>query len=82
MLYKENKETEKLKDDFAFFNYQVKAETARIFIDNQTKENSNFTDFGKAYIDHTTRIHELWADLVTTLVHVRHECIQAFPSSN
>mmetsp|Transcript_3495 Transcript_3495/g.3245 ORF Transcript_3495/g.3245 Transcript_3495/m.3245 type:complete len:83 (-) Transcript_3495:31-279(-) len=78
MMAKETKELEKLRDDFAFYNYQVKSETARVFIDNQAKENAHFTEFGRVFSDYTTKLHELWADLVATLTQVRHECIQAF----
>lgn len=57
MMHKETKEIEKMKDEAAHMNFQVKSETRRILLDNQLIENLHFSELGKSFLSHTTHMH-------------------------
>ncbi|CAG9329909.1 unnamed protein product [Blepharisma stoltei] len=77
MLHKEGKEIEKLKNEFSYYNFQVKAETRRVFLENQVIANGHFSESGKAFADHSMSMHKRWTDFVESLDKIRVECISS-----
>ena len=75
MLYKETNEIDRIKDEYAYFNFQSRAEVRRFLLDNQLMENLHFTDFARAMCSHTTKIHVNWGELIANLSQIRSENI-------
>jgi hypothetical protein len=75
MLYKESGEAEKGKDEFAYLNFQSKAEIRRFLLDNQLLENLHFTEFARSMCSQTTKFHVSWGELIASLSQIRCENI-------
>jgi hypothetical protein len=75
MLKKESIEIEKIKDEFAYFNFQARSEVRRFLLDNQLIENLHFTDFARSMCTQTTNIHVSWGELIANLSRIRSENI-------
>jgi hypothetical protein len=75
MLYKETADVEKIKDEYAYLNFQARAEVRRFLLDNQLIENLHFTEFARSMCSHTTKIHVNWGELVASLSQIRSENI-------
>lgn len=75
MLKKETIEVEKIKDDFAYFNFQARSEVRRFLLDNQLIENLHFTAFARKMCTQTTNIHVSWGELIANLSRIRCENI-------
>ena len=75
MLNKETTEMIKLKDEFAYLNFQSRSEVRRFLLDNQLLENLHFTEFTRSMCSHTTKTHICWGELIAELSRVRSECI-------
>jgi len=74
MLHKKTEKFNELKNEFCYYNFQVKAETKRVLLDNQLVENMHFTDFGNMEIDLFGTMTEAWQSLVDNLAKIRSEC--------
>lgn len=77
MLCKETKELEKLKDEFSFWNFQVKSETRNVFYEYQTNDNHQYTELGKALASHSMKMHGIWIELIENLAKIKHEYISS-----
>jgi hypothetical protein len=75
MLRGESCEVEKLRDEFAYFNFQARSELRRFLLDNQLLENLHFTNFARAMCNQTTNIHVGWGELIASLSRIRSENI-------
>lgn len=75
MCKKDSIELEKLRDDFAYMNFQSRSEIRRFLLDNQLIENLHFTEFAKSMCSHTTKIHVCWGELIANLSRIRCENI-------
>lgn len=75
MLNKETNEVDRLKDEYAYFNFQSRSEVRRFLLDNQLIENVHFTEFARAMCTHTTKIHVSWGELIANLSQIRSENI-------
>ena len=75
MLKTESMEIEKIKDEFAYFNFQARSELRRFLLDNQLLENLHFTSFARAMCTQTTNIHVGWGELIASLSRIRSENI-------
>ena len=67
MLKGESVEIEKIRDEFAYFNFQAKSELRRFFLDSQLLENLHFFSFARAICAETTNIHVGWGELIASL---------------
>ena len=75
MLSKESAEIEKLRDEYAYSNFQSRSEVRRFLLDNQLIENLHFTEFARTMCNHTTKIHVSWGELIANLSQIRSENI-------
>ena len=75
MLRSETLEIERIKDEFAYFNFQLRSELRRFLLDNQLIENLHFYSFAKAICTETTNIHVGWGELIASLSRIRTENI-------
>ena len=75
MLHKETIDTERIKDEYAYFNFQSRSEVRRFLLDNQLIDNLHFTEFARSMCNHTTKIHVNWGELIANLSQIRSENI-------
>ena len=73
MLYQETSDTDKCKNEFAFLNYQIKAELARLLNQNQSEELAHFSEFSKTFSEHLIKLHLFMGDLLASLSQLKHE---------
>ena len=73
MLKKETVELERMKDDYAYFNYQARVELRNFLLDNQILENLHFTRFAQDISEITTKFHLNWGELIESLGKTRDE---------
>lgn len=75
MCRKDQDDLDRLKDEFAYINFQSKSEMRKFLLDNQLIENLHFADFAKSICNHTTKFHANWGDLIANLSRIRTESI-------
>lgn len=75
MLKKETGELERMKDDYAYLNYQCRVELRSFLMDNQILENLHFVEFGRDLCGLTTKLHVNWGEMIGQLNKIRNEVV-------
>lgn len=77
MLRKETVELDRMKDDYAYFNYQSRVELKNFLLDNQILENLHFSEFARDMCSLTTKFHVNWGELIGQLNKIRKDNVPA-----
>ena len=67
MLWQETVEADKLRNEFAYLNFQAKAELAALLKTKQTEELAQFSEFSKGLSEEVTKVHVYFGDLLAEL---------------